>query len=65
MRCPCVLPGNSTFRMVNHMPDIASQEQTYRVGNINFIVTPVYRTGQGDTIFSILLKLMKADTGRI
>lgn len=37
----------------------------YRVGHITFIVTPVYPNGQGETIFDILLKLMKADTERL
>ena len=41
-----------------------SKEHIYKVGHITFIVTPVYQTGQGETIFDILLKLMKADAGR-
>lgn len=40
-------------------------EHKYRVGNITFIVTPVYPQGRGETIFDILLKLMKADVERI
>ena len=39
------------------------QNQNYRVGNITFVVTPVYPVGRGETMFSILLKLMKADAG--
>jgi len=46
------------------MPDVTSQDHTYKVGHITFIVTPVYRTGQGETILDILLKLMKADAGQ-
>jgi len=46
------------------MQDITSQDHTYKVGNITFIVTPVYRTGQSDSILDILLKLMKADVLR-
>jgi len=42
---------------------VESRDQTYKVGHITFIVTPVYRNGQGETIFDILLKLMKADAG--
>ena len=33
----------------------------YRVGNINFIVTPIYRQKSNETIFTILFKLMKAE----
>jgi hypothetical protein len=43
------------------MPDNNREIQTYRVGNITFIVTPKYRDGKGETIFSLLLKLMKSD----
>ena len=46
------------------MPDITSQDHTYKVGHITFIVTPVYRDRPGETIFDILLKLMEADAGR-
>ena len=45
------------------MQIVTSQDHTYKVGHINFIVTPIYRTGQGETVFDILLKLMKADAG--
>jgi len=47
------------------MPEQTAQAHTYRVGHITFIVTPVYSQGEGETIFDILLKLMKADTERI
>ena len=33
----------------------------YRIGNIKFIVTPVYKEESNETIFSILLKLMQAE----
>jgi len=33
----------------------------YRIGNINFVVTPVYKKDSNETIFSILLKLMQAE----
>jgi len=46
------------------MPSTTHQEYAYKVGHITFIVTPVYRSGQGDTIAAILLKLMKADVQR-
>jgi len=39
----------------------SNEKQTYRIGNTTFIVAPVYQTGRGKTIISILLKLMKAD----
>ena len=45
------------------MQTATSQGYTYKVGKITFIVTPVYRSGQGETIYEILLKLMKADAG--
>lgn len=38
-----------------------SEVQTYHVGKITFLVTPIYREGKSETIISILLKLMKAD----
>jgi len=38
-----------------------NQDQTYKVGNIEFIVTPIYREVQGETIYELLLKMMKAD----
>jgi len=37
------------------------QYHTYKVGNINFIVTPVYPSGKNKTIIEILLELMKED----
>jgi hypothetical protein len=38
------------------------ENQTYRVGHVTFIVTPVYHpAGKGESLLSILLKLMKAD----
>jgi len=46
------------------MPSTTDQEYAYKVGNITFIVTPVYKPGQGETIAEILLKLMKADVLR-
>ena len=46
------------------MPDTTVQNHTYKVGHITFIVTPVYKSGHGDTISEILLKLMKSDVGR-
>ena len=43
------------------MADSKCEVQTYRVGKITFVVTPKYRNDKGETIFSILLKLMKSD----
>lgn len=43
------------------MPDTISQTHTYKVGHITFIVTPVYPSEHGESLFAILLKLMKAD----
>ncbi len=37
---------------------------TYKVGRITFIVTPVYSPERGDTMYSILLKMMKSDVLR-
>ena len=46
------------------MSNTVQQGHTYKVGHITFIVEPVYRAaGQGETIYDILLKLMKADAG--
>ena len=46
------------------MQNDTTQNYTYKVGNIVFIVTPVYRTEQGETMSDILLRLMKADLER-
>lgn len=59
--------GNLLFQLKErvHMPEQTAKVHTYRVGHITFIVTPVYPNGQGETIFDILLKLMKADVERL
>ena len=44
-----------------NMQKQAEPRYIYRVGNINFIVTPIYRDKCNETIFTILLKLMKAE----
>jgi hypothetical protein len=41
-----------------------NQEHIYQIGHITFIVTPVYQSGQGENVLSILLKLMKSDVGQ-
>ena len=41
------------------------QDQTYRVGNTTFIVTPVYKTERGESLAAILLRLMKDDVERV
>ena len=47
------------------MPESATEQYTYQVGKITFIVTPVYTDKKsGETIKDILLKLMKADIER-
>lgn len=46
------------------MPDESCTVQTYRVGNITFFVTPVYPDAKGETIYAILLKLMKSDMAK-
>ena len=38
-----------------------NQPQCYRIGNINFIVTPVYSAKENETLFTLLLRLMEAD----
>ena len=38
---------------------------TYQVGKIKFIVTPVYQTNNGESLATILLRLMKADAERV
>jgi len=47
------------------MTNTETQNITYRVGNITFIVTPVYQTAQGESVAAILLRLMKADVERV
>gem|GEM_PF-6125582 len=41
--------------------DTTPHSHTYRIGNINFIVTPVYPSGRGETMLAILLKLMNTE----
>jgi hypothetical protein len=41
--------------------DIPPRSHTYRVGNINFIVTPVYPSQRGETMSAIMLKLMNTE----
>jgi len=43
------------------MPVRTNQEHTYKIGNINFIVTTVYQTDRGESMSSILIKLMKTE----
>ncbi|MDR2589696.1 MAG: hypothetical protein LBC71_01725 [Oscillospiraceae bacterium] len=43
------------------MSATVNQSHTYKVGNINFIVTPVYKTDGGEQMHELLLKLMKAE----
>jgi len=45
--------------------DNENQKITYQVGNITFIVTPVYKTERSESIVAILLRLMKADAERV
>lgn len=47
------------------MAESEPQTYTYHVGDTTFIVTPVYPEDAGETMFSILLKLMKADIDRV
>ena len=47
------------------MPDNTSHDSVYKVGHMTFIVTPVYRSEWGETVFDILLKLMKADVQQL
>lgn len=46
------------------MPENTNQIQ-YRIGNITFIVTPVYKTEQGEALAAILFKLMKDDLQQV
>ena len=45
------------------MQECKTQQYSYQFGKITFIVTPVYKE-QGESLLSILLKLMKADIER-
>lgn len=47
------------------MSNTTIQPHTYRVGNTTFIVTPVYAMDKGESLISILLKLMEADADKI
>ena len=42
------------------MSKAVKDEIRYKIGNMNFIVTPVYKEA-GETIYDILLKLVMAD----
>lgn len=41
------------------------EQHTYFIENRTFIVTPVYASGKGEMLISILLNLMKADADKI
>lgn len=44
------------------MPGRATEQYTYQIGNISFIVSPVYpENPSGETVSDILLKLMCAE----
>ena len=74
-RCPFAVPGTMEGRTMQ--PQFKEQTKTksipldngdatpcahtYRVGNINFIVTPIYQSGRGETMSAILLKLMNTE----
>ena len=45
------------------MQECKTQQHSYKFDKITFIVTPVYKE-QGESLISILLKLMKADIER-
>lgn len=47
------------------MPEHEAEAITYQVGNITFLVTPVYNTSSGESISAILLKLIEADLRRV
>ena len=44
------------------MAQTPNEEYTYHVGNIDFIVTPIYKE-KGEPMRDILLKLMLAELG--
>lgn len=47
------------------MPDKNEQQPiTYQVGNMTFIVEPVFKP-EGESLAAILLRLMKADVERV
>ena len=52
---------NQTQNNSAQLERITPQPHTYQVGNINFIVTPVYPSGRGESMSAILLKLMQTD----
>ena len=64
---PLRICGNLLFQLKErvHMTEQIAESHTYRVGHITFIVTPVYPNRKSETIFDILLKLMKADVERL
>lgn len=41
------------------------EQHAYFIENQTFIVTPVYASGKGEMLISILLNLMKADANKI
>ena len=47
------------------MPELERKQIEYRVGNMIFIVTPVYKEAQGESVAAILLKLMQDDAQRV
>ena len=47
------------------MPNSEPTSIIYNIGKIKFIVTPVYQTERGESLVSLLLRLMKADVERV
>lgn len=60
-----LFPGKLDCKGVINMSDCSSHTLTYHVGNTTFIVTPVYVMDKGESLISILLKLMEADADKI
>jgi len=53
--------AGSNLQLNKEQVAMTATTQTYQVGKIKFLVTPVYPEKQGESIFEILLKLMKSE----
>ena len=49
-------------RQINARSEQTSEPITYKVDKMTFIVTPVYREGDGKTIHELLIDLMRSNS---
>lgn len=50
-----------TKRPATKKDQSAAQEQSYKIGKIRFVVQPVFKEKDSDTIGTVLLRLMRSE----